>query len=316
MPWFSFLQSTDYATPNLVYPPLKRIIDLDDLNGDIYAGDIVVVPLNGKKINKSFSSTLTEVQTPGSFIVVYEDDADETFFQPVRSRIVEDNLYFEPYEQYLQGYLSSKYYAIYYGLNNLKYLTLNDDQIYQQIDTVSIESVEDGQYFELTEEESWLGSLRYVNLDSSEKYTLALYNNGIDWVDNRSQKIGAKAFGFFDAPLLSIYGTTGPDMGSFRIRILKMSGTNEFTKNIILDWQTVDCYGKETVQYQELFQFTDFPDDGKYMFEIETVLTENSKSTSPDVIIDGYWFVPNYSLTIQKEQIYEGIAFIRIGGIK
>jgi hypothetical protein len=326
MAWFTFLEASEAATPATLQTPLRRELIIDNIEDPFSQGDILSINLNGKKINKKLDGTLTEVSDNTSYLVVYEDFANDSFFQPVESVIVDDVLYFKAYEDGGPDIFSTKKYSIYYGLNNINNLEYLGDGIYQQviqedfgIGILPVEGEEEpepelGVSYILSEENIDF-ALFSATEESTKSYQLALYDKGVSWVDNKSQKIGAKAFGVFDGPKLYIYGDKGPDFGKFRIRITKVDTNNNFVNTVALDWQTVDCFARD-LNEQIIFESTEELGYERYLFEIETILEKNPSSTSNSVSIRSYEFIPNYKIEITNEQINPSVAFIRIGGIK
>lgn len=315
MAWFSFLQSEDNATPSTISPPLRRVIDIDELENPIFSEEIISIKLYGKKMNSRLSEQLIEVEDDDAYLVVYQDDADESFFIPVKSKIIDDILYFQVHEDISSGIDSSRHYVIYYGMNNLKYLNYLTENQYQQESEIAIESVAEGDYYDLSVTEV-INAFFIASQDSSKSFQLALYDNGNAWVDGKSALVGAKAFGVFDGPDLNILGSKGVDFGKFKIRINKVLEDNTFSKTIAIDWQEVDCFARENLSNQVLFSTTGFLDYERYVFEIETLSDKNINSTSNGVEISSYSFVPNYKITYLSEEINPSIPFIRIGGIR
>jgi hypothetical protein len=328
MGWFTFLQASQDATPAILQTPLRRELIIDNIEDPFNEGDILSIKLNGKKINKKLDGTLTEVIDANSYLVVYEDFTDDSFFEPVKSLIVDDVLYFKAYEDGGPNIFSTKKYSIYYGLNNINNLEYLGDGIYKQVieqdlDPEVFPDSEEGEQepepqvgisYILSEEDIEFGLFRTTE-NSGKSYQLALYDKGVSWINNKSQKIGAKAFGVFDGPKLYIYGDKGPDFGKFRIRITKVDSDNNFINTIALDWQTVDCFARD-LNEQIIFELTEELGYERYLFEIETILEKNSSSTSNSITIRSYEFIPNYKIQITNEQINPSVAFIRIGGIK
>lgn len=151
--------------------------------------------------------------------------------------------------------------------------------------------------------------------DSQKEYKLAFYNNGLDWIDGKSQSIGAKAFGSFDGPKFRVIGKKGPNYGKFRIRIFSYYDNNSISKNVALDWTTVDCYASQESSDQILYLNTSL-EYSKYIFEIEVISDKNVMSSSNSVEISKYQFFPNYKLTYDVEELNPNISFIKIGGIR
>ena len=322
MSWFKILKNTYNAldeNPVIEYvkPPMRRRIDLDFLENSINSGETIYVNLLDKKVNTYVNAELEVASSEDSYIVVYEDEADPTYFVPVKSRVIDNVIFFDVVEDIPSGVSTSKYYMIYYGLDNTKYIeiiNLDGELVFKQISDEDISTAEEGSYYDLSLSDTQ--NAFYTATTNSEKsFQLALYSNGTDWVDNYSKNIGAKAFGFFDGPILLLSGKSGPDMGKFRIRVFEVDEFNNITKTTAVDWTVVDCYNSVTNEYDTLFYKADF-NYSRYMFEIESLSEKNVMSSSNSVNIKQYTFYPDYKLSYSKEEINPDIPFIRIGGIR
>jgi hypothetical protein len=315
MAWFSFLQSEDNATPSSIVSPIKREIDFDNLENPLYENEIIAVKLNGININSKLSSTLQQSNDESSYIVVYENNSDDNFFIVTKSKVIDDYIYFKVIEDIEPSDVLDKKYTIYYGISNIKYLKNIDDNVYQQATEQEIKQFEDGDFYDLSEQEVDLAY--YETTESSNKsFQLALYDNGNSWLDGKSTAVGAKAFGLFDGPNLYVLGSKGTNFGKFRIRIFEVLDNGTVTKTTPLDWQEVDCFQYQNLSNQILFETENFLEYKRYMFEIEVLYDKNSSSTSNQVEISSYKFIPNYKIYIESEQINSDLSFIRIGGIR
>lgn len=334
MSWFKFLKNTFdiyAATPTIEYikAPVRRRVVIDDLKEDIDSGEIIYVDLGSKSINKYYDNSLSEQFSHDSYIVVYEDSVYEKYGIAVKSKVVDNIIYFQAAEQHLKNVKTSKYYSIYYGLKNIKYLQQLDTTYLKQFETLQ-EGIELKAYRQVDDVENVeFTQGAYLDLDianlqdytyeatetSSKNFKLSLNNNGIDWKDNVSTKIGAKAMGIFDGPGFEIHGSKGSNYGKFRIRILSLDEDNNISKNISLDWTEVDCYNSSLNDAAILFSKSDL-EYNRYIFEIETIADKNTMSKSNQVKIDKYMFSPNYKLTYEKEEFNPDLSFIRIGGIR
>ena len=318
MTWFKILKENYNpldATPTIEYItiPLRRIISLSYLEDNILEDELIYCNLENIYINKHYSNTLQSVTDLDSFIVVLQDSTDATYFKIVNSTIVNNVLYFEAGEDHLKNINTSKYYSIYYGLNDLAYvdlITLNSHTAYQKSGThidINLTPTSFAINLNLFNYQS--------NIDSNRNYTLALYNAGIDWIDGASQKESAKAFGIFDGPNISIYGNKSKNSGIFKIRILEVNSDNTMSSVVALDWTEVDCYS-ETPQLDVALYTNTSLGYGRYIFEIETISDKNIMSTSNSVTINSYRFLPNYKLVYGQEEFNPDLSFVRIGGIK
>lgn len=303
------------ATPTIEYTtiPLRRVISLSYLEDTILEDELIYCNLENIYINRHYSEILQPVTDLDSFIVVLQDSTDETYFKKVNSTIVNNVLYFEAGEDHLKNINTSKYYSIYYGLNDLVYVYLivvNGNDVYQKASIYVDVNITPTTFA------SNLNVFNYEsNVDSNRNYTLALYNAGIDWIEGVSQKESAKAFGIFDGPNISIYGNKSKNSGIFKIRILEVNSDNTMSSVVALDWTEVDCYSETTQLDVSLYSQTSLG-YGRYIFEIETISDKNIMSTSSSATINSYRFLPNYKLVYGQEEFNPDLSFIRIGGIK
>ena len=299
-------------------PPLRRKVLIDDLEEDIEAGEVVYVNLGTKFVNQYYDETLTLQTNQDSYIVVYEDSESDAPGTVVKSKAINNLVYFTAAERHPKNTKSSMSYSIYYATEYLKYLqqfiTLDDKIVYKMVDNPEDVIYAQGAFFDL--DVASFSSYTYSATTSSTKsYQLALYNNGTDWEDNYSLTPGAKAFGIFDGPGFEIYGEKGPRSGKFRIRILSLYDDNSISKNVILDWTEVDCYNSNLLQSEILYENSNL-EYKKYIFEIETLTDKNIMSQSNSVKIEKYMFSPNYKLIYEKEEFNPDLSFITVGGVR
>jgi hypothetical protein len=309
-------EESDLTSSYFINIPVRRKIYLDDLPNDIEQGEQVYVNLDDKFVNKYINSSLQEVTDNYSYLVVYEDTADTSLFLPIKSRAIDNVLYFNAVEKINKETSYTKYYSVYYGATNIKFLEergIEGNTYYQKLAAEYIPSVE-GLYFDLDPDNIQEYSYDATE-DSQKEYKLAFYNNGLDWIDGKSQSIGAKAFGSFDGPKFRVIGKKGPNYGKFRIRIFSYYDNNSISKNVALDWTTVDCYASQESSDQILYLNTSL-EYSKYIFEIEVISDKNVMSSSNSVEISKYQFFPNYKLTYDVEELNPNISFIKIGGIR
>ena len=299
-------------------PPLRRKVLIDDLEEDIEAGEVVYVNLGTKFVNQYYDETLTLQTNQDSYIVVYEDSESDAPGTVVKSKAINNLVYFTAAERHPKNTKSSMSYSIYYATEYLKYLqqfiTLDDKIVYKMVDNPEDVIYAQGAFFDL--DVASFSSYTYSATTSSTKsYQLALYNNGTDWEDNYSLTPGAKAFGIFDGPGFEIYGEKGPRSGKFRIRILSLYDDNSISKNVILDWTEVDCYNSNLLQSEILYENSNL-EYKKYIFEIETLTDKNIMSQSNSVKIEKYMFSPNYKLIYEKEEFNPDLSFVTVGGVR
>lgn len=321
MNWFNVYKSEYVAASNqyeqvLKKLPLKRIIDINSINESISAGEQVYINLKDKYVNQYINSSLNKVTDNYSYVVVLEDYADPTYFVPVKSRITSDNiLYFIAQEAIEKETVTTKYYAIYYGLTAVKNIDLVVsifDESYWSIVTTTPPS--EGLYYDIAS-----SNINYytksITESSSGDYALAFYNSGIDWENGLSKKVGAKAFGIFWGPRLRIIGPKSNTYGKFKIRIFPYANQESILNTAVVDWTEVDCFSSTNLSDQVLYSKTDL-EYQKYIFEIETIATKNTSNLSDSVKIDKYEFTPDYGLSYGNEIINPNLAFITIAGVR
>lgn len=322
MSWFkiiSYETDLEAATPNIQYivPPLKRKIPVSNLSESVETTEIVYCNLDNKIINKYYSSSNEELTDNDSYIVVYEDASNPNYFIPVKSKIIDNLLYFVPHEKIEKLTSGSRYYAVYYGMSNLKYIEpveYNNTTIYQKVSQEDIDNAVDGDYYDLATAN--INNYEYEATSQSDKiYRLAFYNDGVDWVNNSSTKIGSKVFGIFDGPKIKIYGSKGSSFGKFRIRIFPYQENLTINNIPVVDWTTIDCYDGENFNFEILYEKLNLQYK-KYIFEIETLAEKNIMSVSESVNIFQYTFIPNYKISCEKEQINPEIFFVTVSGIR
>lgn len=308
MAWFKFYDNQ--STPNSYAAPLRRILDLSELNQNIYKDSIIAVSIEDIVINKKITSSLSSIYSDDSYIVIYEDEDNQNYFIPVKSLVKDNYLYFKLHENYSYNSTSKKYYSIYYGFDNLSKLQKITDNVYIKPSTPEVATA--NFKLDLSEISS---AIKLIDSNGYNDYSLAYYDNGISWKDGVSKTIGAKAFGFFNGPYLYIKGSKTSNSGTFKIRIFSIDQKNSISKNLVLDWIEIDCYSANNLYNQNLFSKTDL-DKNKYFFEIETLSKRNNLSSSTNINITGYSFMPDYGLSLSSEEIYSEISFKRIGGIR
>lgn len=268
-------------------------------------------------------------------MVVYEDTNASSIdaATPVVSKVVNNILYFKAAKNHEPDVLPSGYYSLYYGSNYIKYIHATP------VISDSLKSYELIRYpqNQIDEIESSPGySIYYsatppsINLydtqiakSSTGYYRLAYFNDGIDWINNLSKKVGSKITGTFSGPNLRIYGNIGPGYGKCRIRIItsdkKISNTMEkfesnTTENIELDWYEIDCYSTEE-KNTIIFQKNDLK-YFDYILEIEVIEDKNILSTSNQILINKISFLKNLNLSFGNQNLNPDLSFKSIGGIR
>lgn len=333
MTWFKIIKNTynpGSATPTLEYvsPPLKRILSFAIQDEDIEEGEWVNVDLDTIKVDEYLDSSLGKQTSTDSYLVVYEDETDENYFVPVKTKIIDNILYFQTAEKHTANIVFPKQYSVYYGLDNLKYIEpieITTYTEYIQVSDAELQTATEGDYYNALDAE--VGQYQYLignlpedynggkSIKTSSVYSLALFNNGVDWKDSRSQKPSSKAYGVFDGPRIKIFGKKGSDVGKFTIRIYKEGVKIPSEQTIVLEKTEFDCYQASNNNNAVIFEKTDL-EYNRYVFEIETTNSKNVVSNSVDVVIYNYNFDRNYFISIGKEKFNPDISFISIGGVR
>lgn len=322
MAWFQIVKygtsisSTGPLSSDYINFPARRKIYINNLKENVYSGDQIYINLNSVVINKYLDSSLGLITDDYCYVVVLQDEEDETYFQPVKSYIEDNLLYFIAYEDIPKETISSKYYVIYYGIKNANLIidqTVNNVKYYVQEDPEIIDGIwTPGTYYDLS---SYDLTPIEVNEQSSGFYKLALYNSGIDWIDGISQKSGAKAFGTLDGPNFELYATSGPNYGKFKIRIFPYTSDDQINSKPVVDWLTIDCYDTIITQNKIVYSKYDL-DYKKYIFEIETMEEKNIMAKTNSVNIVKYAIMPEYGLVYDKEEINTNLSFIKVSGVR
>lgn len=333
MTWFKIIKNTynpESATPTIEYfsPPLKRFLSLPVQDEDIPAGEWINIDLDTIKVDEYLDSSLQTQTSTDSYIVVYEDISNEQYFIPVKSKVINGILYFQAAEDHLANTTSNRQYSIYYGLDNVKYIepiVVDEVTEYIQVSDEDLANATEGDYYnplnsEVNQYQYLIGDLppNYnggKQIKDSPVYKLALFNNGIDWKENASQKPNTKAYGLFDGPAIKIFGRKGSDVGKFTIKIYKEGVKIPSEQTIVLEKTEVDCYQANNDNNSVIFEKTNL-EYNRYIFEIETSNNKNVMSNSNSVVIYNYNFDRNYFISVGKEQVNPDISFVSIGGIR
>lgn len=320
MSWFKILKygiNPETQTPtnsDYLYPPLRRKIYFNNLTENISAGEQVYVHLDNNIINSYTDSLLVNNTDDNSYVVVLQDEEDDEYFQPVKSYVDQNILFFILHENIEKDITTTKYYCVYYGSKRLNIISqqIVGDIIYYVQENPDLIISQPGNYFDL----EFVDTLSYTaDTVSDGNYKLALFNSGTDWIDNVSQISGAKAFGIFDGPDLTINGSTGPEYSKFKIRIFPYEQSGQISSTPIIDWMEINCY--DTVNTSSTILYTGSNlEYSKYIFEVETLSNKDIMSYKNSVKIDSYSFLPNYGFSYDKEEINPNISFIKIAGIR
>lgn len=330
MSWFSFYSTLNSSgqvvtqTPVQKFPPVRRRIVFPTLNENLKIGDWIYVPLGDLQVGKLFAydnGIVSSTADDDSYLVVYENNNQ---YQPTYSYIDnENNLYFRSVTAQLSGSSMQGSYYVYYHHNNIQFLSLINGQYVQpEIGIQGFQALEQGN----------ISSPNVINKYSNlvlgtsandRVYSLSYISSPGIWVNQESNNPGNKVIGNFDGPNLKIFGKKSPDSGKISIKIIKTSSSGNGQSVLYTD--TVDLYSPTTIEEIEIYS-TDVSQKlpnaeseelyGAFMFEIEILNDKNISSSGKKIKIIKYSFSKNYFLSIDDEEIYEGIVFTSSGVIR
>lgn len=261
--------------------------------------------------------------------MVYEDLVDSNNATPV-STIISDNIvYFKSAKEHAIGPGNSVNYNLYYGRDYIKYIKPTSYYSYD-IDETVYKYIQDDQSVinnfligNNSQNNAALSATpsdinlyqNVINKESNENYTLTFFNDGVDWIDNKSTKAETKVIANFNGPKFKLIGNIGPDYGMFKYRISTKSISSQQIEQLILDWTDVDCYSSSGLLETELINITDLGYE-EYIIEIETLYDKNILSSGNNILIKQIQFLKNYNISLGEELINPDLSFISIGGVK
>lgn len=261
-------------------------------------------------------------------MVVCENINNSRDATPVQTKIINNILYFTSAKDHEVGQIVDVEYNLYYGRDYIKYIHStpyldysNGLNYYKYIQDPQTEV----DYYGLSNNSE--SKARYsatppsinlyqysLNKSSNEKYKLTFFNDGIDWVNNLSTKVGSKIIANFSGPNIKVIGAIGPEHGMFKYRIIKKANNTEQTEQIIIDWTDVDCFNT-TLMESVLIQRTDL-DYFDYSIEIETISEKNVLASGRNIYIKEIQFLRNFNIQLGEENINSDLSFVSIGGVR
>jgi hypothetical protein len=287
------------------------------------------VDLQDNEINYLYDADLSKVEQDHSYVMVYEDLIDSSNATPVSTTVLDNIVYFKSAKEHAIGPGNSVNYNLYYGRDYIKYIKPTsyynydiDETVYSYIQydqsTISYyltgNNSQDNAILSATPSDVNLYQ-DVVNKNSSENYTLTFFNDGVDWVDNKSTKAETKVIGNFNGPKFKLIGNIGPDYGMFKYRISTKSNSNQQIEQVVVDWTGVDCYSSSGLLESELLDISNLGYE-EYIIEIETLYDKNVLSYGNNILIKEIQFLKNYNISLGEELINPDLSFISIGGVK
>lgn len=295
----------------------------------IFKNEWLFADLGNNEINKIFDQSSLKEDQNHSYVVVYEyPNSDQTSLSstptPTKTRIVDSIIYFQAVKDHkIDSELDGKY-SIYYGQDYIKYLhatpyTENAQQKYSyiQLPLETSKSYDESQntpqLYDATPSSIDLYQTN-LNKKSNGYYKIAFFNDGIDWKDSVSQKVGAKALANFSGPKIRFYAKTGASYGKIKIRILSRQEKTTDVEKVSVDWTEIDCFSleeKESIIYENIN--LDYKD---YNLEIEVLEDKNPLSTDRNIEITKITFLKNMYIELQGQELNSELVFTSIGGVR
>lgn len=312
MTWFKYLKSSETTNSstentNYSYPYLKRLINNFKPLDTISSSSWVFIDIEDLEIDKYLNSSLQNVNDESSYLVVYESTTSEDNFQPVKSIIYNNILYFQVAEEHISNSNIQKSYAIYYKTPGLRYIkpVNNGNKTSYQLTTQSL-----GQYH-CQYSEVDLSSFD-VGLNSNSFYNFS-FNS--EWENGVSKNSSSFLTLTFTGPNIYIYGDKGSNFGKFKLRIFSLEGENSESPTLVQDWQIIDCYSSNNLLNQILFQKNNL-ELRDYNLELQVLDDKNILSSNNVVKINSYSFTYNLYLQADIEQITQNTSFVVFGGVR
>lgn len=243
---------------------------------------------------------------------------------PVKTTIVNNILYFQAAKDHKEEYQMDGRYSLYYGQDYIKYIhatpyVQNNKTKYAYI---AIPNSLAEQY-DSTPNAPMLYDATPPNVNlyqtvltekSKGYYTIAFFNDGIDWKDSVSQKSGAKVLANFSGPNIKISAIVGPSNGKIKIRIISKQEKSTDVEKIAVDWTEIDCFSL-TEQEAVIFSKTNL-EYKDYNLEIEVLEDKNVLSTGKSFHLKKISFLKNMYIDIGEQQINDTLVFTSLGGIR
>ena len=261
--------------------------------------------------------------------MVYEDLIDSDNATPISTIILDNIIYFKSAKEHPIGPGDSVNYNLYYGRDYIKYIQPTsyynydiDETVYKYTQSnqstisyyLSGNNSQDNAPLSATPSDVNLYQ-DVVNKNSSQNYTLTFFNDGVDWIDNKSTKAETKVIGNFSGPKFKLVGNIGPDYGMFKYKISTKGNSTQQIEQVITDWTDIDCYYSSGLLEKELLNITDLGYE-EYIIEIETLYDKNVLSSGNNILIKEIQFLKNYNISLGEELINPDLSFISIGGVK
>lgn len=333
MTWFKYLSNdvdlNVLSSFEYIQPSLKRELSLSAPRDYIHKNDWLFVNIGNNEINKIYDKSSLKEDQNHSYMVIYEyDNLDPTTLSstpaPTKTTIVDNIVYFQAAKDHKEDYQMDGKYSLYYGQDYLKYIhatpyvqSNKTKYAYIAISQELAESYDSDQntpkLYDATPSNINLYQT-VLTAKSKGYYTLAFFNDGIDWKDSISQKPGAKALANFSGPNVRVHAIKGPSNGKIKLRIVSKQENASDVEKIVVDWTEIDCFSL-TEQEMVIFNKTNL-EYKDFNLEIEVLEDKNTLSTGKSIHITKISFLKNMYITIGEQQINETLVFTSLGGIR
>jgi len=240
-----------------------------------------------------------------------------------------DNIvYFKSAKDHNNGTLSNYEYNLYYGRDYIKYIEATPYYNYEtnEKNTVFMQQNQSTiNYFLLGDNSrknstysatpSSIDVYQYeVDKNSSGKYLMTFFNDGIDWNNGYSEREGSKVSVNFDGPNFILTGNKGSNYGILKYRIVEKAKSSDDIETIILNWTELDCYsfqlGEQVLISRQDLKYSE------YFIEIEVLSEKNTLSSGNNIYIKNLKFLRNFNFILGEEEINPNLSFITIGGLR
>jgi len=302
MSWFKYLK--DVSSSNFYSPPVKRKLKKIKPVEDIPKDTWLYVDVEGLNLDKKLDLNLESVNDSNSYVVVYEDEVSETIFQPVKSQIVDNKLFFAAAEDHSKNEVITNRYIIYYMANGIKNLSsniLNEVTRYYLDPTDQADTyVADGEVVDFEYS---------VEPGSNSYYNFSFINSVEPWQNGASSNVGSSLYIIFSGPNLSIRGYRGPDGGKLNISVtpVDLNASSSNNKSFV-----VDCYSPVIEDDVEIFRTSNLLyQDYKALITISN--SSNINSSGSYIKINSFSFNYNAYFNVGEELLKDDIRTISIG---
>lgn len=335
MSWFKYIkreENLSSATPSFVYPPLRYSIDIQAPYSNIPQNSVIFETLTNSDFYTYLNSNREQAIDNTQYTVVYQSTSSTPEHTVVRSNIKDGRLYFlTAIDHNVSESIVDKYY-LYFGNKYLKYLGATPNLTstrYNQITTGKINQLNNSTplyeselyNLDLSNLENYMVDVSATEEDTA-KEQFAYFNKTTDWLNYKTDRVGAKVSGYFTGPFFRLYGFKQPNGGKIKLSIVKSSysyldeDTNSLItvpEEIILNNHYIDLFF--STRSVTLLYSTDALEDLRYYFIIEVVQQDNTSSNGMQVEFTKYRYMKKYEVEISDLEINENIRFRNTGNI-